>query len=168
MATSSNRASRRLMLLLLYSLLAQAAVQGDPHTDDEAEITPAALDPAPLQSLRPFPEMPIIVNDSTIERELDEYSPLVLDCWERGCRPCDLISPTIDQMARDLKGKIVFGKLCIDDSLAFKERYRIKRTPTLLVFVNGTLIYRHIGNYPQTILERLILPRLGMKPGERT
>jgi hypothetical protein len=42
------------------------------------------------------------------------YLPLVLDCWELGCWPCQKIETSIDQMASDFKGKIVFGKLCTD------------------------------------------------------
>ena len=88
------------------------------------------------------------------------YSPLVVDFWEIGCRPCKSIDPTINEMALDFSGKIVFGKLCIDRNAASKKRYGISSTPTLLIFKDGTLVYRHVGNYPRQKLEEIILKAL--------
>jgi thioredoxin 1 len=110
-----------------------------------------------------FPSIPIVVDDSTLDQALKSYSPFVLDCWEAGCRPCQLIDPKIDQMAFDFKGKIVFGKLCIDDNPYTASRYSISRTPTLLVFNNRTLVYKHVGNYPLEELEHIILTVLHMR-----
>src|SRR5512137_389224 len=61
-----------------------------------------------------FPESPVVVNDGDLDEALKIYSPFVLDCWEIGCRPCQLIEPKINQMAKDFRDRIVFGKLCID------------------------------------------------------
>ncbi len=69
----------------------------------------------------------------------------------------------MDQMARDFKGKIVFGKLCTDFNPVTTGRYAISRTPTLLIFRNGTLIYKHVGNYPREELENIILTVLHMR-----
>jgi thioredoxin-like negative regulator of GroEL len=59
-------------------------------------------------------------------------------------------------MALDFKGQIVFGKLCIDRNAVSKKKYGISRTPTLLIFKEGTLVYRHVGNYPKQKLEEII------------
>jgi thioredoxin 1 len=109
-----------------------------------------------------FPEVPIEVNDKNFESMLKLYSPFVVDCWEIGCRPCKSIDPTINEMAKELKGKIVFGKLCIDRNAASKNKFGISRTPTLLIFRDGTLVYRHVGNYPKQKLEEIILTALNM------
>ena len=80
---------------------------------------------------RMFTESPVVVNDGGLDEALKIYSPFVLDCWEIGCRPCDLID--------------------------------VSRTPTLLVFKNGSLVYKQVGNYPQEELEHIILTVLHMR-----
>jgi thioredoxin 1 len=110
-----------------------------------------------------FPETPVVVNDSTLVASLSQYSPFVLECWEIGCRPCQRIDPAINEMANDLKGKVVFGKLNIDQNIKTMVKYRVFNYPTLLIFKNGRLVYRHIGNYPKATLEKMILEKLDLK-----
>jgi thioredoxin 1 len=110
-----------------------------------------------------FPQGPIDVDDESLASALRLYSPIVLDCWEANCGPCDLIDPKIDEMAKDLQGKVAFGKLCIDESTITRDKYDVSRTPTLLIFKNGTLVFKHIGNYPKEDLERIILTALQMR-----
>jgi thioredoxin 1 len=105
----------------------------------------------------------VLINDSTLGPSLKKYSPFVLDCWEPGCNPCHLIDPKIDEMARDLHGKVVFGKLNIKQNAKTMVKYRIFNYPTLLIFKNGSMIYRHIGNYPTTTLEEIVLKKLGIE-----
>jgi thioredoxin 1 len=110
-----------------------------------------------------FPEIPIEVDDKNLDSMLKLYSPFVVDCWEIGCRPCELIEPTINEMAKDLKGRVVFGKLCLDQNAVTKNKYDVSRTPTLLIFRNGTLVFKNVGNYPKQKLEEIILTVLRMR-----
>jgi thioredoxin 1 len=107
-------------------------------------------------------DSPLIINDSTIDSAIRDYSPFVLDCWKQGCTPCQLMGPTVDEMAHDLKGRVAFGKLRIDQNYKTKLKYRIYHYPMLLIFKNGSLVDEHLGNYPRAVLEGLILERLGM------
>jgi thioredoxin-like negative regulator of GroEL len=107
-----------------------------------------------------FPVVPVDVNDKNLDSMRMLYSPFVVDFWEIGCRPCKSVDPTINEMALDFRGQIVFGKLCIDRNAASKKKYGISRTPTLLIFKEGTLVYRHVGNYPKQKLEEIILAAL--------
>lgn len=107
-----------------------------------------------------FLDSPVLVNDSTLGLYLKKYSPFVLDCWEPGCNPCQLIDPKIDQMAKDFHGVAVFGKLNIKQNVKTMVKYRVFNYPTLLLFRNGSMIYRHIGNYPVATLEEIISKKL--------
>ena len=110
-----------------------------------------------------FPDAPLVIIDSTLGSALDKYSPLVLDCWEKGCRPCQLIDRKIDEMAIELKGQVVYGKLNINQNAKTTTKYKIFVYPTILIFKNGSLVYRHIGDIPKNKLENLILSKLGIK-----
>ena len=109
-----------------------------------------------------FPDAPITITDSTIDSSIKSYSLFVLDCWEEGCNPCQLISPTIDRMAQDFKDKIVFGKLLTDQNHKTRVKYHIYHYPMLLIFKNGSLVYKHLGNYPKDTLESIILSKLSI------
>ncbi len=156
MINSINRKAT-LMALTLISLLT-LAMTGDCLAAPKGQTDVNASGPAQM-----FPESPVVVNDGDMDQALKIYSPFVLDCWEIGCRPCQLIEPKIDKMATDFRGRIVFGKLCIDRNPITMSKYGVSRTPTLLVYENGTLVYKQVGNYPQEELEHIILTVLHMR-----
>lgn len=107
-------------------------------------------------------ESPVIMNDSTIDAAINNYSLLVVDCWKEGCEPCQQISPKIDEMAQDFKEKITFGRLLTDQNHKTRVKYHVYHYPMLLIFKNGTLVYKHLGNYPKETLESIILSKLGL------
>ncbi len=105
---------------------------------------------------------PVTITDSTINSAVKNYSLFVLDCWKDGCAPCQLISPTVDEMAQDFKGKVVFGKLLTDQNHKTRVKYHIYHYPVLLIFRNGSLVYKHLGNYPKETLESVISSKLSI------
>ena len=139
-------------------------VLGSNASTSNASIRNASISSASAGSMykpeKEFPDVPVDVNDKNLDSMRMLYSPFVVDFWEIGCRPCKSVDPTINEMALDFKGQIVFGKLCIDRNAASKKKYGISRTPTLLIFKEGTLVYRHVGNYPKQKLEEIILAAL--------
>ncbi len=141
-----------LCVLIMPIIAAQTAVAANDllNADDMAEMANTWQQ-----------ESPLIINDSTIDSAVSHYPLFVLDCWKDGCKPCKQISPTIDEMAQDFKEKIVFGKLLIDQNYKTRVKYNIYHYPMLLIFKNGTLVYKHLGNYPKETLEGIILSRLG-------
>ena len=139
-------------------------VYGSNLSASNASISNASISNASTGKMyrieKEFPDAPIEVNDKNFDSMLRLYSPFVVDFWEIGCRPCKSIDPTINAMALDFKGQIVFGKLCIDRNSNSKKKYGISNTPTLLIFKDGSLVYRHVGNYPKQKLEEIILTAL--------
>lgn len=138
------------------------SMTGECQTNLPNEMNANASTSTP-DTMRFFPDEPIIVNDDSLDRALQTYSPFVLDCWELDCRPCKLIDPKINQMTAESKGKIVFGKLCTNYNPAALKRYGITRTPTLLIFNDSSLVYKHVGNYPKDELMHIILTVLHMR-----
>ena len=92
-----------------------------------------------------YPDAPVKVEDSGFEEFIGRYDSVVIDCWAPWCGPCRMLSPTIDALARSLKGKVVFGKLNTDENYETASRYRITGIPTLLYFKGGQLVDRTVG-----------------------
>jgi len=100
------------------------------------------------------PDSPIVVTDSSFEEFVKKYPKVVVDCWAPWCGPCRMLSPTIDTLAKDLRGKVVFAKLNTDENFNVAGKYRIMSIPTLLFFKNGQLVDRMVGAAPRAVVEQ--------------
>ncbi|TET21064.1 thioredoxin [Candidatus Bathyarchaeota archaeon] len=103
--------------------------------------------------VKPASDKPIEVTDVTFKETIQNHSLVVVDCWAAWCAPCRMVAPIIDEMARDYAGKILFGKLNVDENRQVATQYEIMSIPTLLVFKNGQLVDRVVGAMPRQMLE---------------
>ena len=82
------------------------------------------------------------LNSKNLEDAIRNNHSLVVDCWAPWCGPCRMMSPVIEELASDLKGKITFGKLNTDENQDIAARYQVQAIPTLLIFKDGKLAER--------------------------
>ncbi len=108
-----------------------------------------------------FPAMPVEVRDVELAELTKRYSSVVVDCWAPWCGPCRAMGPTIDELARDQKGKVVFAKLNTDDNEESAMKFKIMAIPTLLFFRKGELVERSTGLLPKKQLEAVIKKAFG-------
>jgi thioredoxin 1 len=146
---------RPLLLSILCIVLMLASASG-------SQSSAAKMNNLAFSSPQKFPDSPVTVKDENFDRLVKLYSPFVIDCWKIGCESCEAFNPTFDELAKDLKGQAVFGKLCIDKNREIKAKYHISGYPTLLVFKNGALVYSRVGNSPKSTLKDLIQSKLGL------
>ena len=99
-----------------------------------------------------YPSTPVIVTDSTLDAALNQYPLLIVDCWAEWCGPCRMIGPIIDELAKELSGRAVFGKLNVDENMQTSNKFRISAIPSLLVFKDGKLLDKLVGAYPKATL----------------
>jgi len=105
-----------------------------------------------------LPDVPLKVTDVDIETNVKKYPLMVVDCWAPWCAPCIMVGPIIEELAKELQGKIVFGKLNVDENRVTSTKYGIMSIPSLLVFKNGTLVDNIIGAMPKEMLLGKISP----------
>ena len=104
---------------------------------------------------------PIEVTDGTFADQVERSSlPVLLDLWADWCGPCHMLAPTIDQLSRELEGRVKVAKLNIDENPFTANRFGVRSIPTLLVLKSGLEIDRLVGVQPKEEitrrLERLI------------
>jgi len=100
-----------------------------------------------LRSMNEIKEIkkPINLTDSNFDIEKSKYSLLVVDFWAAWCGPCKMISPIIEQLAEQYAGKIVFGKVNVDENPHISQRFGIQSIPTLMIVKEGQVIDVMIG-----------------------
>ncbi len=102
------------------------------------------------------PDKPLEVNDANFEEIIIKHKNVAIDCWAPWCGPCLMIAPVIEELAKELKGKVVFGKLNVDENQRTAMRFNIMSIPTILLFKDGKLVDRIIGAMPKEfIVEKL-------------
>jgi thioredoxin 1 len=67
-----------------------------------------------------------------------------------------MVAPIIEELAKQYAGKVLFGKLNVDENPLIAMRYGIMGIPTLLFFKNGELVDRIVGAIPKQMLEQKI------------
>lgn len=97
------------------------------------------------------------VTDASWEQEvLNADLPVMVDFWAPWCGPCKMLSPVVDELARDLDGRLKVVKCNTDEARPVAGRYQIISIPQLLLFKNGKVVEQVMGFQPkQRILERI-------------
>ncbi len=103
-----------------------------------------------------YPNSPVKVTDDTVGDVVARYPLVIVDCWAEWCGPCRMVAPVLDELAKEMEGKVVFGKLNVDENMKTATKYGIMAIPTLLVFRNGELADQMVGAYPKTTLANKI------------
>lgn len=103
-----------------------------------------------------YPGSPVEVGDAELDQLVKAYPAVVVDCWAPWCGPCRAMGPTIDELAKDQKGKVVFAKLNTDDNEQMATRFKIMAIPTLLFFKKGQLAERSTGLFPKKNIEAML------------
>ncbi len=103
----------------------------------------------------------ITLNSDNFHEFISSHGNVVVDCWAEWCYPCRVVSPIVEELARQYSGKISFAKLNVDENPDIAAEFGIMGIPTLLVFKNGQLVDSIVGALPKKLLEQRILEALG-------
>jgi thioredoxin 1 len=80
----------------------------------------------------------INVNESSFDREVTQSDkPVIVDFWAEWCGPCKMISPVLDEIAREKADTIKVAKVNVDENQSLSFKYNIRAIPALLFFKNG-------------------------------
>ncbi|HEX9376126.1 MAG TPA: thioredoxin [Actinomycetota bacterium] len=99
------------------------------------------------------------ITDRDFEQKvLQSDTPVLIDFWADWCVPCHMVSPVVEEIAREHKGALRVGKMNIDDNPDTPRRYGVLSIPTLIVFKDGQEKARVVGARGKDAILREIEP----------
>lgn len=85
-------------------------------------------------------------SDSTFEADvLKSSEPVVVDFWAEWCGPCRMIAPALDEISKEMVGKVKIVKLNVDENPGVAAQFGIRSIPTLMIFKGGQLAAQKVG-----------------------
>ena len=106
------------------------------------------------------------VNSKNFEAEvLKSNTPVLVDFYADWCPPCKALSPTLDNLAAELKGQLRIVKVNVDESRDLAAKFNIRSIPTMHLYNNGALLGEQRGNMPQQSIRSWMEKSLGQKFG---
>jgi thioredoxin 1 len=97
------------------------------------------------------------ITDTNFQESVMEREGLtVIDFWAEWCGPCRMISPIIEELSSEYEGKILVGKVNVDDNSEISMKYNIRSIPTILFVKNGEVVDKHIGATTKQVLAQKI------------
>ena len=97
--------------------------------------------------------MTVKATDASFEQEvLKSDTPVLVDFWAEWCGPCKMIGPSLEDISKEMSGKLKIVKVNIDENPMAPTRYGVRSIPTLLLFKNGQVAATKIGALPKSKL----------------
>jgi thioredoxin 1 len=86
------------------------------------------------------------VSDQNFEQEVLKASePVLVDFFAEWCGPCKAMAPALEEVAKEMEGKVKVAKIDVDANPEITTRYQIQAMPTLILFKDGEIAGRHTG-----------------------
>lgn len=102
----------------------------------------------------------IKANDESFDRELAASVPVLVDFWAEWCGPCRMIAPVLEELSRELAGKLKIIKLNVDENPLSSGRFKVQSIPMLMVFKQGKAVDTFVGAMPKGAMLQKLQPHL--------
>jgi thioredoxin 1 len=95
----------------------------------------------------------ITLTDANFDSEIKNSNlPILVDFWAEWCGPCKMVSPILEQISDENAGKIIIGKLNVDENPRTAQALGITSIPTMNVYQGGQLAKTIVGAKPKAAL----------------
>ena len=96
-----------------------------------------------------------ITKDNFDSEVLNSDIPVIIDFWATWCGPCMMLAPIVEEIAKEYEGKLIVGKVNVDEQPALAAQFGIASIPALLLFKDGELTDTMIGYRSKAEIEKM-------------
>ena len=96
--------------------------------------------------------MALEITDANINELINSGKPVVVDFWAEWCGPCRMVGPIINELASEYEGKVIIGKMDVDENVETPQTFGIRNIPTILFFKNGQVVDKQVGATQKSVL----------------
>ncbi|NOZ69293.1 MAG: thioredoxin [Deferribacteres bacterium] len=97
-----------------------------------------------------------VTSDNFEETVLKAQNLVMVDFWATWCGPCKIVSPVVEELAKEYEGRVLFAKVNTDENPDLASRYNIRGIPTLMFFKDGKVADQIVGAVPKAQLKSKI------------
>lgn len=90
----------------------------------------------------------ISINKNNFESVKNSDKPVLLDFYADWCGPCRMVSPIVDEIAKE-NPQYVVGKINVDDEPELAQAFGVASIPMLVVMKNGKIVNQSAGARPK-------------------
>jgi thioredoxin 1 len=101
---------------------------------------------------------PIILTDTNFNSEIAKNELIVVDFWAPWCGPCRMVGPLIEELASEYGGKVIFGKLNVDENMVVPSRFGVRGIPTMIIFKDDQAVDTLVGACSKAHIESKFKP----------
>lgn len=102
-----------------------------------------------------------VLTDADFAQETEKHPLMVVDFWAPWCGPCRMVSPIIEELAREYAGRVSFGKVNVDENIMTSSRFEVHSIPTIVFFNRGRPVDAIIGAVPKAAIEAKLRSYIG-------
>jgi thioredoxin 1 len=100
------------------------------------------------------------LDSNNFQSTVASATPVLVDFWAPWCGPCKAIAPILDELAREMDGKLTIGKLNVDDHGDLAAQFGVRAIPTLLLFRGGAVVDQFVGLMDKATLKTKLAAKL--------
>ncbi|MFP4472073.1 MAG: thioredoxin [Bacteroidales bacterium] len=86
------------------------------------------------------------------EQVLQSDKPVIVDFWAEWCGPCRMVGPIVEDIGTEYEGKVLVGKVDVDNNPGTAAKFGIRNIPTILFFKDGQIVDKQVGAVPKQVL----------------
>ncbi len=78
-----------------------------------------------------------LTEDNFTEEVKNSSVPVVVDFWAEWCGPCRMLTPILEELAKEQEGKVKVGKVNVDEATNLAAQFNVRSIPMLVFFKDG-------------------------------